>query len=148
MHANSEASSRGPMRTLRTGALGVIGLVGMTSSLLAHHEWPVDRTRQITIQGTVTALSWANPHVMISLDVPGNGTVEKWTVGASSPEFMTTCGWNKKTVKPGDVITVIGHRFKDGSTAARAQTIVLRNGKEMYYGAPPGLASKCASVSQ
>jgi hypothetical protein len=49
---------------------------------------------------------------------------------------MTACGWDKRTLKPGDVITVIGYRFKDGSNAARVQTVLMPNGKEMYYGAP------------
>jgi hypothetical protein len=124
------------MRTLQKFALSVIGVVVVASPLLAHHEWPVDRTRQVTLQGTVTAFTWANPHVMIALDVPADGTIEHWTIGGSSPKFMTACGWDKKTLKPGDVITVIGYRFKDGSNAAQSQTIVMPNGKEMYYGAP------------
>jgi uncharacterized protein DUF6152 len=117
-------------------------------TLLAHHEWPVDRTRQITVQGTVTAFTWANPHVMIALDVQADGTIEKWKVGGSSPAFMTICGWSKKTLQPGDVITVIGHRFKDGSNAARLQTVVMPNGKEMYYGAPPSRAEACVAPAR
>jgi hypothetical protein len=105
-------------------------------SVTRAHEWPVDRTKQITIQGTVTAFTWANPHVMIALDVQANGTIEKWKVGGSSPAFMTACGWDKKTLKAGDIVTVVGDRFNDGSNAARLQTIVMPNGKEMYYGAP------------
>jgi uncharacterized protein DUF6152 len=124
-------------------ATAVIWALVAANPLLAHHEWPVDQTRQVTILGTVTAFTWANPHVMIALDVPANGTIEKWTVGGSSPQFMTTCGWDKKKLKPGDVITVIGYRFKDGSNAARMQTIVMPNGKEMYYGAPSLRAGQC-----
>ena len=38
-------------------------------------------------------------------------------------------------MKPGDVITGIGFRFKDGSNAAQLQKIVMANGKEMdLYG--------------
>lgn len=70
-------------------------------------------------------------------------SIEKWKVGGSSPQFMTTCGWNKKTLQPGDVITVIGFRVKDGSNAARMQTILMPNGKEMYYGAPPLQTAHC-----
>jgi len=125
------------MRTLRTFAFLVGGLCALVTPLLAHHEWPVDQTRPITIHGTVTEVRWANPHVMIYLDVDANGTVDKWTVGGSSPQFMTTCGWNKKTLQPGDVVTVTGYRFKDGSYTARMRTTVLPNGKEMYYGSPP-----------
>ena len=130
------------MRTLRKRVLSVIGSLVVASPLLAHHEWPIDQTKRIKVQGTVTAFTWANPHVMIALDVDANGTIEKWTVGGSSPQYMTTCGWNKKSLKPGDVITVIGYRFKDRSNAARMYT-VLMNGKEMFYGAPPRQSAQC-----
>lgn len=123
--------------------LFVGGLLVAASPLRAHHEWPVDSSRPITIRGTVAQVRWGNPHVMIYLDVDANGAVEKWTVGGSSPQYMTTCGWTKKTLQPGDAITVIGFRYKDGSTAARMQTIVMPSGKEMYYGAPPGREADC-----
>jgi uncharacterized protein DUF6152 len=131
------------MRTPGTFGLLVGGLCALVTPLLAHHEWPADQTRPITIHGTVTEVRWANPHVMIYLDVDANGTIDKWTVGGSSPQFMTTCGWNKKTLQPGDVVTVTGYRFKDGSYAARMRTTVLPNGKEMYYGSPPHYEALC-----
>jgi hypothetical protein len=61
------------MRTLRNGVLGVIGVLVAAGPLHAHHDWPVDHTKPIKIQGTVTAFTWANPHVMISLDVEARG---------------------------------------------------------------------------
>jgi hypothetical protein len=130
------------MGTLRTLAL-VAGMFVVVPPVLAHHEWPVDQSRPITVTGRVTGVRWANPHVMIYLDVDAGGTVEKWTVGGSSPQFMTTCGWSKKTLHPGDVVTVIGYRFKDGSTAARMLTTTMANGQEMFYGAPPGHEAQC-----
>jgi hypothetical protein len=123
------------MRALRRLSLGVIGALVAASPLLAHHEWPVDRTKQVTIQGTVTAFIWADPHVMIALDVLANGTSEKWKVGGSNKKNSAANGWDKNTLKPGDVITGIGFRFKDGSNAAQLQKIVMANGKEMdLYG--------------
>ena len=131
------------MRTLRKLVLVVAASLLAGSPLLAHHAWPVDQSKRIRLQGTVTGFTWANPHVMIALDVEGNGASEKWTVGGSSPQFMATCGWKRDSLKPGDVITVIGYRYKDGSNAALMQTIVVPNGKEMFYGVPPGPAAKC-----
>ena len=121
--------------TLRKFALGAIGALVAASPLLAHHEWPVDRTKLITVTGTVTAYTWADPHVMIALDVQANGTIEKWKVGGSNKKNSSVNGWDKNTLKPGDVITGIGFRFKDGSNAAQLQKIVMANGKEMdLYG--------------
>jgi uncharacterized protein DUF6152 len=123
------------MRTLRTLVLSAIGTLVATSSLLAHHDWPVDRTKQITVTGTVTAFIWADPHVTIALDVQANGTIEKWKVGGSSKKNSAINGWDKNTLKPGDVITGIGFRFSDGSNAAQLQKIVMASGKEMdLYG--------------
>ena len=135
--------SNGDADMVRKLVLGVIGSLVAASPLLAHHEWPVDRTKRVKVQGTVTAFTWANPHVMIALDVETNGTIEKWKVGGSSPQFMTTCGWNKRSLKAGDVITVIGYRFRDGSNAARMHTTLMPNGKEMFYGAPPLQTEQC-----
>jgi hypothetical protein len=123
------------MSTLRKLALGVIGALATASSLLAHHDWPVDRTKQITVTGTVTAFMWADPHVMIALDVQANGTIEQWKVGGSNKKNSAINGWDKNTLKPGDVITGIGFRFRDGSNAAQLQKIVMASGKEMdLYG--------------
>ena len=93
-------------------------------------------SREITVRGTVTGYDWANPHVMIGLDVKENsGKVEKWNVGGPSTSRMAGNGWDKGTLKPGDVITAIGYRFADGSPILRLQKIVMADGKEMFlYG--------------
>ena len=124
------------MRTLRTLALGAIGALVAASPLLAHHDWPVDRTTQITVTGTVTAYRWADPHVMITIDVhAANGIIEKWNVGGSNKKNSAANGWAKNTLKPGDVITGVGFRFRDGSYAAQLQKVVMANGREMsLYG--------------
>lgn len=123
------------MRTLRMFSVSVIAALMAASPLLAHHDWPVDRTRVITVTGTVTAFTWADPHVMIALDVHANGTIEKWKAGGSNKKNSAANGWDKNTLKPGDVITGIGFRFRDGSNAAQLQKIVMANGKEMLlYG--------------
>ena len=130
------------MRPGRVLALCVLGILVAASPAPAHHDWPIDRTRLITVKGTVTAYAWANPHVMITLDVDNDGTIERWSIGGSSPQYMTTCGWSKNTVKPGDRLTVVGYRFRDGSHSARVYAVVIPSGREMYYGAPPGQAAQ------
>jgi hypothetical protein len=117
-------------------ALGSIGILAAASPLFAHHVWPVDRSQEITVKGTVTGYNWANPHVMIALEVKENdGQVEKWNVGGPSTSRMAGNGWDRNTLKQGDVITAIGHQFTDGSKILRLQKIVMSNGKEMFlYG--------------
>jgi hypothetical protein len=116
-------------------ALGTVAIIAAAGPLFAHHSWPVDNSREITVKGTVTGYTWANPHVMIGLDVQANGKIEKWNVGGPSTTRMAGNGWDRNTLKMGDVITATGYRFRDGSNILRLQKIVMADGKELFlYG--------------
>lgn len=108
----------------------------LASVLSAHHRWPVNRTGEVTVKGTVTAYLWNNPHVMIGLDVrASDGSIEKWEVGGPSINRMAANGWDRNTLKAGDVITAVGFRFSDGARIMRLEKIVKSDGKEMLlYG--------------
>ena len=120
----------------RRAFVACVAVVVCASPLLAHHSWPVDTSRAVTVSGTVTGYEWGNPHVMIGLDVKTeNGTIEKWNVGGPSTTRMEANGWDKSTLKPGDVITATGFRFSDGQPILRLDKIVMAGGKEMFlYG--------------
>jgi hypothetical protein len=123
------------MNTRTIAVLAAVVVLG-TDTALAHHAWPVNRSKEVTVKGTVTAFNWSNPHVMIDLDVKTDGgKVEQWNVGGPSTDRMANNGWNRNTLKPGDVITGVGYRFTDGSPVVQLQKIILSNGKEMLlYG--------------
>jgi hypothetical protein len=124
------------IRRLQILAFGAAGILLAGSSLFAHHVWPVDQSREITVKGTVTGYNWANPHVMIGLEVKqDSGKVEKWNVGGPSTARMAGNGWDRDTLKAGDVITATGFKFTDGSNILRLEKIVTADGKEMFlYG--------------
>jgi uncharacterized protein DUF6152 len=117
-------------------ALGIIGVLMAASPLLAHHAWAVDTSRAITLKGTVTGFEWSNPHVQILLEVKDdNGKVQKWTAGGPSPSRMAGTGWDKATLKAGDVITAVGHRATDSPNLMKMDRVVLSSGRELIgYG--------------
>jgi uncharacterized protein DUF6152 len=119
--------------TIRLPALALVaGLLSVSAPLSAHHSWPVSYTKLVTVKGTVTAVSWVNPHPMFSLDVQGaDGTVEKWNVGGPALTQMERNGWSSTTLKVGDTITGIGYQFGDGQKIIRLERVVLADGKEM-----------------
>ncbi|MSO83019.1 MAG: hypothetical protein EXQ53_06955 [Acidobacteria bacterium] len=124
------------MTRLQILVLGVVGILVAAGPLSAHHSWPVDNSREVTVKGTVTGYTWANPHVMIGLDVKDDsGRIAKWNVGGPSLARMAGNGWNKETLKMGEAITATGYRFADGSNILRLQNVVMADGKEMFlYG--------------
>ena len=110
----------------------VLGVVWLSATLSAHHSWPVSYAKLVTVKGTVTAVSWMNPHPMISLDVPtADGKVEKWSVGGPAITQMERNGWTPTTLKVGDAITGIGYQFGDGQKIVRLERVVLADGKEL-----------------
>ena len=92
--------------------MGALLLFSGVVPLAAHHSWPVTYDKLVTVKGTVTQFMWANPHPMITVEVQTpNGRTEKWEIGGPAINRMEANGWNKSTVKSGDVITGIGYQF-------------------------------------
>jgi hypothetical protein len=110
--------------------LGLVALVA-SAPLLAHHgEANYDTDKVVSVKGTVSGFEFINPHTLITLDVKNEkGEIEKWNCEARSPGMLVRVGgWDKNTLKPGDVITVSGYRAKNGSPVMRLQKITLADG--------------------
>ena len=115
--------------------LAVLLCTGSVSApLLAHHgEANYDTEKMVSIKGTVAQFEFINPHVQISLDVKSEkGEIEKWVGEARSPAMLSRYGgWDKDTIKVGEVITFYGHRTKNGTPFMRLDKIVKADGTEL-----------------
>jgi Family of unknown function (DUF6152) len=120
------------MKALCVPAIAVLVLISSVTPLSAHHSWPVNNDRLVTVKGKVIEFMWANPHPMITLEVQANdGRTEKWQIGGPSIARMEANGWTKTTVKPGDAITGIGHQYLNGEKIVKLERVVLADGKEI-----------------
>jgi hypothetical protein len=103
----------------------------VSAPLLAHHgEANYDTDKVVSVKGTVSDFEFINPHTLITLDVKNDkGEIEKWDCEMRSPTMLVRVGgWDKNTLKPGDVITVFGFRAKNGTTVMRLQKLTLADG--------------------
>ena len=109
-----------------------IGLLTVSAPIFAHHGAAAyETTKLTTLQGTITGFQFMNPHSEIFFEVKdGNGKIEKWSAEAASMVTMSRLGWSKNLFKPGDQITVVGNRARNGSPTMRLSKVVLANGKE------------------
>ena len=61
----------------------------------AHHSFAAeyDRSKPVTLTGSVTKLEWINPHARFHMDVKDNsGNVVSWEVELTSPAGLLRAG--------------------------------------------------------
>jgi len=109
------------------------GLFMASGPVFAHHGTAAyETTKLTTVKGTATEFKFINPHVEITVEVKDDkGKIEKWLGEANSPNVLSRHGWSKEIIRPGDQITVIGYRAKNGSYTVRLQKVVLSDGREL-----------------
>jgi hypothetical protein len=114
-------------------SIGAAALLLVSGPVFGHHgRSNYDVTQTITVKGIVTEFEWVNPHALIHLDAADeSGKVEKWTAETNSPNTLSRQGWSKNTVKPGDQITLVGHRVKGGSSYINFSKITFADGHEL-----------------
>lgn len=103
----------------------------------AHHSFAseFDASKKIKITGTVTKVSWKNPHTYFYVDAKGeDGKVHNWAMELGSPNVLMRRGWTRDSLKIGDTVTVEGARARDMSYKGNANSIIMADGKKMFNG--------------
>lgn len=103
------------MRKLAKLAIGAALLVA--APLAAHHSFAVyfDPEDRVTLEGTVTAFRFTNPHGTLVLDVDGT----EWRAETNAPVVLQRRGWTRASLRPGDRVTISGWRARDGRNYMR-----------------------------
>jgi hypothetical protein len=121
---------------MRTAAL-TAGVWLMATAALAHHSYTAefDVEKPVKMTGVLTRLEWTNPHIWLYLDVKDDaGKVTNWGFSASPPGMLTRRGITKNSLKLGEVLTISGHRAKDGSNNASGNVVVFADGRDALIG--------------
>lgn len=80
------------------------------------------------LQGTVRTFQWSNPHCWIQLLVPKDGGTQEWSVEMGSTAELYRSGWRPATVRPGDKVSIVVRRMRDGSPGAHFLSAVGPDG--------------------
>jgi len=113
-------------------ALGVL-LSLVSIPVFAHHGGAslYDMDKVTTVKATVTEFVWSNPHCEISFDGLDQGKARHWTIEAHPPNIMLTHGWTRKSLKPGDMVTITFHPGQNGGAWGKMVKVVWPDGKEL-----------------
>ena len=117
--------------------LAVVALSSHAGTVSAHHSFAAefDFQKPVTLKGIVVQWEMINPHGWITMDVAGDdGKTTRWMVETSNPNGLMRLGWTKRSLKPGDEITIEGYRAKDGSNTVNAARVTLADGRKVFAG--------------
>ena len=127
-----------PARFTAIVATAWLALCSLTAQ--AHHSFAMfDMTKSITYKGTVKELQWTNPHVWIELTVQEKDGPVTYSFEGAAIAVLKRVGWTKDSVKAGDVVTVVGHPYRNGKPGGSIDHLVLADGRRLGTGdAIPG----------
>ena len=102
--------------------------------VFGHHSTSMfEMSKPTTLEGTVKAFEWTNPHTFIHFDVINSeGKPEEWLVEIHSVAIMIRRGYTKDYFKPGEKITVVGGQMKDGTHMMRLLRGNKADGTKFY----------------
>jgi hypothetical protein len=133
------------MRRLLTTVLVVA--IFLASSAYAHHAAAgIDRSKTVTIEGTVKQFKWGNPHSWLDLEVARpTGGVDLWSLEMTSPAFLVKAGWKATTLKAGDKVKASANPFKNGDPGGIFLSVTLPDGRTLTERALPAAATPAAA---
>lgn len=107
------------------------------TTAVAHHSFSseYDGEKTFKVKGVVSKVEWTNPHVRFYVDVKdAEGKVTNWNLELASPSALARNGWNSRTLKVGDEVTVEGYSGKAVVTRGAARSVIVADGRSLFAG--------------
>jgi DNA/RNA endonuclease YhcR with UshA esterase domain len=118
----------------RTLGWVVGGVLIASGTLLAHHSLAAtyDIRKESTLTGVVTKVAFTNPHGALSLEVP-DGTKTEWILTTGSANVLAGLGFDSKTIKAGDAVTVNIYGSRTGKPVGFMRRITLADKRQFEF---------------
>ena len=109
-------------------------MLALAGPALAHHSTAMfDFSKTVEYEATVKEFQWTNPHTFATVTVAGSAKAAgDYGLEGMSPNYLARNGWSKRTLKPGDKVTVQVHPLKDGRKGGFMVSAKLADGTLLY----------------
>jgi hypothetical protein len=117
----------------------VCGVAAGLAPVAAHHSAAMfEKTKTLTIKGTVVEFRWVNPHVSISINgVTKDGEpAATWILESTSPgNLVRSGGWRREAIKLGEPVEVLFNPLRDSEKKGGSlRTLKLISTGEVFSG--------------
>ncbi|WMT72670.1 DUF6152 family protein [Bradyrhizobium sp. Ash2021] len=139
----------------------ILGFIpGFGGIAAAHHSGAAyDLDHPQSVEGTVKAVNWTNPHITFVVEpdaknaepastpastspsaspsTPRSTPPNTWVFEVSSPGVLTRSGWTKRSLQPGDHAVFRYAPLRDGNLGGFLLKVTLPSGQELSYSVTP-----------
>jgi len=110
---------------LQALALTLVLTFASAFTAFAHHGWSWTQDGFFELTGKITAITYANPHPTLDVDVNG----EVWRVDLATLSATSRAGFMEDTAKIGDDVTAIGNRSRNETEKWMKAVRIVTGGK-------------------
>jgi hypothetical protein len=133
-------------RLTRLAFVAPLLAVAGSAEVQAHHSFAseFDIALEGKVDGTVTKVWWANPHIRYDVDMKmPDGSVEQWSLHppGNLPTYRRE-NWTPETIQAGDHVVATGNLGRDGTKKLYATCISLDTGRQLGRCATPATVTE------
>ena len=120
-------------------AFAVAGLAALAlgaAPAMAHHSFAMfDRSKQVSISGTIKDFQYTNPHSWLIVLVTGaDGKTVEWGFESEGPSTLLQNGVKKSSLPVGEKVTVKAFPMRDGRPAGSLIAVTKADGSIISFG--------------
>jgi Family of unknown function (DUF6152) len=112
-----------------------------SATVYAHHSQAAqyDRSKQVTIEGTLVQFQFRNPHTFVHVEAPDEtGKVYRWSIEWGGSGQLTGQGVTRTTLKYGDVVVITANPSRTPNDHKLHMVTLRRNSDGFGWGMRPG----------
>jgi hypothetical protein len=101
--------------------IAILAALAVAAPAVAHHGWSsYDESKPITLTGTLTSVTWGNPHGTATTRWGG----KSWDVILAPTSRMDARGLTEAMIAPGQRISMTGYARRDGTAEMRIERVM------------------------
>jgi hypothetical protein len=120
---------------MKPGPLGLVAFSALlfAAPVAAHHSHAMyDASGEIELEGVLTEVRWANPHVWLYLDVTeADGSTKSWAMEGAAIDQLARKGWERDMLNIGSPIKISCYQLRSGGPGCLGGYVLSLDGEDL-----------------